>query len=148
MANSAADTVHRARIAEQAERYDDMAKAMKEVTEQGNSLNNEERNLLSVAYKNVVGARRSSWRIISSIEQKGDHSEKKLEMVRKYRKDIENELDSICKEVLVRIFKQKLLNAGNIHGQWVVYLLRNTCYQPRLLLSISTVQYIWKITIS
>lgn len=117
MANSAADTVHRARIAEQAERYDDMAKAMKEVTEQGNSLNNEERNLLSVAYKNVVGARRSSWRIISSIEQKGDHSEKKLEMVRKYRKDIENELDSICKEVLVRISSKRLLNAGNIHGQ-------------------------------
>ena len=33
-------------------------------------LTNEERNLLSVAYKNVVGAKRSSWRIISSIRQK------------------------------------------------------------------------------
>ena len=38
---------------------------------------NEERNLLSVAYKNVVGARRSSWRIISSIEQKCEKGEKK-----------------------------------------------------------------------
>ena len=37
----------------------------------------EERNLLSVAYKNVVGARRSSWRIISSIEQKCEQGEKK-----------------------------------------------------------------------
>ncbi|CAO2577838.1 14-3-3 protein beta/alpha [Lemmus lemmus] len=43
---------------------------MKAVTEQGHELSNEERNLLSVAYKNVVGARRSSWRVISSIEQK------------------------------------------------------------------------------
>lgn len=100
MAKSADETVHRARIAEQAERYDDMAKAMKQVTEMGKSLDNEARNLLSVAYKNVVGARRSSWRIISSIEQKGDHSEKKLAMVREYRKKIEVELDSICKEVL------------------------------------------------
>ena len=30
----------------------------------------EERNLLSVAYKNAVGSRRASWRIISSVEQK------------------------------------------------------------------------------
>ena len=43
---------------------------MKAVTETGIELSNEERNLLSVAYKNVVGARRSSWRVISSIEQK------------------------------------------------------------------------------
>ncbi len=51
-------------------RYDDMAASMKAVTETGIELSNEERNLLSVAYKNVVGARRSSWRVISSIEQK------------------------------------------------------------------------------
>ncbi|CAO2604931.1 14-3-3 protein theta [Lemmus lemmus] len=42
---------------------------MKAVTEQGAELSNEERNLLSVAYKNVVGGRRSAWRVISSIEQ-------------------------------------------------------------------------------
>lgn len=46
--------VQKAKLAEQAERYDDMAAAMKAVTEQGQELSNEERNLLSVAYKNVV----------------------------------------------------------------------------------------------
>jgi 14-3-3 protein beta/theta/zeta len=64
------ELVSRAKLAEQAERYDDMAASMKAVTETGIELSNEERNLLSVAYKNVVGARRSSWRVISSIEQK------------------------------------------------------------------------------
>lgn len=49
------DLVQKAKLAEQAERYDDMAAAMKAVTEQGMELSNEERNLLSVAYKNVVG---------------------------------------------------------------------------------------------
>lgn len=48
------DLVQQAKLAEQAERYDDMAAAMKKVTEMDGELCNEERNLLSVAYKNVV----------------------------------------------------------------------------------------------
>ena len=51
------ELVQRAKLAEQAERYHDMAASMKSVTESGTELTNEERNLLSVAYKNVVGAR-------------------------------------------------------------------------------------------
>uniref|UniRef100_A0A8C4QPS2 3-monooxygenase/tryptophan 5-monooxygenase activation protein, gamma polypeptide 2 n=1 Tax=Eptatretus burgeri TaxID=7764 RepID=A0A8C4QPS2_EPTBU len=94
--------VQRARLAEQAERYDDMAAAMKSVTELNEALSNEERNLLSVAYKNVVGARRSSWRVISSIEQKtsADGNDKKIEMVRVYREKIEKELEGVCQDVL------------------------------------------------
>ena len=73
---------------------------MKQVAEQATGdLAGEERNLLSVAYKNVVGARRSAWRIISSIESK--HSESKAQLAKAYREKIEKELDGICKEVLV-----------------------------------------------
>ena len=85
----------------QAERYDDMAQSMKKVTELGAELSNEERNLLSVAYKNVVGARRSSWRVISSIEQKTEGSEKKQQMAKEYREKVETELRDICQDVLV-----------------------------------------------
>lgn len=75
---------------------------MKKVTESNSELTNEERNLLSVAYKNVVGARRSSWRVISSIEQKTEGSERKQQMAKEYREKIEKELKDICQEVLVR----------------------------------------------
>lgn len=74
---------------------------MKLVTESGSELSNEERNLLSVAYKNVVGTKRSSWRVISSIEQKSGDDEKQ-KMAKEYREKIEAELNTICKEVLVR----------------------------------------------
>jgi len=94
------DLVHVAKLAEQAERYDDMATAMKKVTEKGEELGNEERNLLSVAYKNVVGARRSSWRVISSIEQKTEGNERKQGMAKEYRLKIEKELSDICNDVL------------------------------------------------
>jgi 14-3-3 protein beta/theta/zeta len=97
------DLVQRAKLSEQAERYDDMAAAMKKVTENGHELTNEERNLLSVAYKNVVGARRSSWRVISSIEQKTEGNEKKQSMTKEYRQKVEKELDDICQDVLVSI---------------------------------------------
>ena len=73
---------------------------MKQVTEKGGKLSSEERNLLSVAYKNVVGSRRSSWRIISSIESKTT-DEQKLELTKQYRVTIENELRNICQAVLV-----------------------------------------------
>lgn len=101
------ELVLRAKHAEQAERYDDMAAAMKAITEglaeSKGTLPSEERNLLSVAYKNVVGARRSSWRVISSIEQKteGQGSEKKQQMAKEYRQKVENELTAICNDVLV-----------------------------------------------
>lgn len=100
------ELVQKAKLAEQAERYDDMAACMKSVTEQGAELSNEERNLLSVAYKNVVGARRSSWRVVSSIEQKTEGAEKKQQMAREYREKIETELRDICNDVLVRLAVQ------------------------------------------
>lgn len=81
-----------------------MAQSMKKVTELGAELSNEERNLLSVAYKNVVGARRSSWRVISSIEQKTEGSEKKQKMAKEYREKVEKELRDICQDVLVCYF--------------------------------------------
>uniref|UniRef100_A0A8C2CF03 14-3-3 protein beta/alpha-A-like n=1 Tax=Cyprinus carpio TaxID=7962 RepID=A0A8C2CF03_CYPCA len=99
------ELVQKAKLAEQAERYDDMAAAMKSVTEGDIELSNEERNLLSVAYKNVVGARRSSWRVVSSIEQKTEGSDKKQQMVKEYREKIEKELKEICNDVLVLLDK-------------------------------------------
>ena len=95
------DLVQKAKLAEQAERYDDMSSAMKEyVTGHSQTLTVDERNLLSVAYKNVVGARRSSWRVISSIESKVEGSEAKRNMAKEYKEKIEAELREICESVL------------------------------------------------
>lgn len=88
-----------AKLAEQAERYDDMARAMRKVTELEGKLTQEKRNLLSVAYKNVVGARRSSWRVICMIEQKAEN-EKRKAIAQEFRVKVESELDSTCNEVL------------------------------------------------
>ncbi|KAG8525494.1 uncharacterized protein KY384_009138 [Bacidia gigantensis] len=87
-----------ARLCEQAERYDEMVTFMKI----GGELTVDERNLLSVAYKNVVGTRRASWRIISSIEQKEESkgTDKHVGTIRDYRQKIETELERVCQDVL------------------------------------------------
>ena len=78
-----------AKLAEQAERYDEMVTEMKKVAQMvaEQELSVEERNLLSVAYKNVIGARRASWRIISNIEQKEESkgNSSQVERIKKYR---------------------------------------------------------------
>merc|ERR1712078_709543 len=59
-------------------------------------------NLISVAYKNAVGSRRASWRIISSVEQKeaSKGNEQNVEMAKAYRIRVEAELNRICGEIL------------------------------------------------
>lgn len=109
--NQVDENIYRAKIAEQAERYEDMVAAMKKVVEEmgDRELNHEERNLLSVAYKNVVGAKRSAWRIISSVEMKSDNeNDEKKRYAGEYRDKIEKELRKMCNEVLELIDKYLL----------------------------------------
>jgi len=102
--------VYFAKLAEQAERYDEMAEHMKVVGEAGEELSVEERNLLSVAYKNAVGSRRAAWRIISSVKQKEKTkgNEANAEYAEEYCKKVENELDEICKAIL-KLLDEKLI---------------------------------------
>ncbi|XP_033747557.1 14-3-3-like protein isoform X1 [Pecten maximus] len=96
--------VYRSKLAEQAERYEDMVQWMQKVAEEDTEMTVEERNLLSVAYKNVIGTKRASWRIITGIEQKEvekkNESGKQLGYIVDYRKKIEDELKDTCNKVL------------------------------------------------
>ena len=112
--------VYMAKIAEQAERYDEMVESMKQVARLDVELTVEERNLLSVAYKNVIGARRASWRIVSSIEQKEETKGNEGHVTKikvlspsppplyfsliifpqEYRVKVETELTNICNDIL------------------------------------------------
>jgi len=96
------ENVYMAKLAEQAERYDEMVEAMKKVACMDVELTVEERNLLSVAYKNVIGARRASWRIICSIEQKEESkgNEHHVARIKEYRAKVDQELTHICNDIL------------------------------------------------
>merc|ERR1712051_764651 len=91
-----------AKLAEQAERYDEMADHMENVGKKGDELSVEERNLLSVAYKNAVGSRRAAWRIITSVQEK-EKSKQNTEQAawaKEYCTKVETELQGICDKIL------------------------------------------------
>ncbi|XP_018630278.1 14-3-3 protein 4-like isoform X1 [Nicotiana tabacum] len=119
------ENVYMAKLAEQAERYEEMVEFMEKVakTVDVEELTVEERNLLSVAYKNVIGARRASWRIISSIEQKEESrgNEDHVSSIKEYRGKIEAELSKICDGIL-NLLESHLIPVASTAESKVFYL--------------------------
>merc|ERR1711865_1145129 len=108
-------SVYFAKLAEQAERYDEMADYMETVGKSGDELAVEERNLLSVAYKNAVGSRRAAWRIITSVMQKEKTkgNEEHAKHADEYCTKVEGELQKICDAILGLLDKKLIPKSGD-----------------------------------
>lgn len=119
--------VYLAKLAEQAERYEEMGSFMEKLVRSAGGasgeLTVEERNLFSVAYKNMVASRRAAWRIVSSIEQKeeGRKNEEHVKLVKEYRSKIEAELEEVCKRIL-GLLEEHLVPASGSGESKVFYL--------------------------
>ena len=59
------------------------------------------RNLLSVAYKNMVGSRRTALRILANIEESKESGSNERKSVQEYMKTIQEELKGGCNEIIV-----------------------------------------------
>jgi len=110
------------RVAETSERYMDMCKFVRllvqKKSEKGEDLDVDERNLLSVAYKNVVGSKRASWRTLA-----GGFDDADEELLNKYKTLVEDELEAICREVLALLTQHLCKNVkGNGDETEVFYL--------------------------
>ncbi|CAN1352001.1 14-3-3-like protein B [Linum perenne] len=123
--------VYTAKLAEQAERYEEMVEAMKNLAKLDVELTIEERNLLSVGYKNVIGARRASWRILSSIEQKEESrgNEVNAKRIKDYRNKVENELADICNDVMVVIDEHLIPAAPTGESAIFYYKMKGDYYR-------------------
>ncbi|KAL8514033.1 hypothetical protein ACS0TY_013229 [Phlomoides rotata] len=125
------EQVYLARLAEQAERYDEMVEAMKKVARLDVELSIEERNLVSVGYKNVIGARRASWRILSSIEQKEESKghEQNVRRIKSYRQKVEDELAKICMDILAVIDEHLLPSSSTGESSVFYYKMKGDYYR-------------------
>ncbi|CAO2828374.1 unnamed protein product [Amaranthus hypochondriacus] len=119
-----------------------MVECMKTVAKLDVELTVEERNLLSVGYKNVIGARRASWRIISSIEQRevSKGNENNVKLITGYRQKVEEELTKTCQDILAIIDENLVPHSSSgeatvfyhkMKGDYFRYLAEFKSYQER-----------------
>lgn len=105
MSSTREEVIFEIKVVEQAERYQEMVQLVKDMAIKYVDLTGEERNLLSLAFKNIIGVRRAAWRILCSLQaremgkMKGEDS-KELEVIIEYKATVEKELDSICQDIL------------------------------------------------
>ena len=91
-----------AKLAEKTERFDDMVNYMHKLALEDSHLKSEERELLAIAYKNVVGPNRLAWRAVIKVEINEENSESNagyLQLIREYKKKIENEILRVSEDL-------------------------------------------------
>lgn len=108
------------RMAEQSERHEEMLEFIKLFIHNTSAeLSSDERNIVSVAFKNVVGTRRNAWRVMNSIEkkeaQRGNEQHKAQACA--YKVKVEAELKSYCGEILSLIDSHLLVHASSSEGK-------------------------------
>ncbi|OCB87240.1 14-3-3 protein [Sanghuangporus baumii] len=125
-AKSREECLYLAKVAEAVDRYSEMLEFVKAIVFKFShgQLTPEERSLLSVAYKNVTGQLRSSWRSIAHIEEvespKSTTTQRERELIRQERTRIEREIVKACEDVL-QIVSTTLIPAANPGDEIVFY---------------------------
>ena len=94
------EKIFMARVAEQAERFDDMVEFLRPILkEKGGDFSVEERNLLSVGFKNLIGGKRTAIRTIAAIEQNPKY-QKFGAALGSYKRKIEEDLQKDCMNII------------------------------------------------
>jgi len=122
MTISRLDSLYLAKVADQAERYSDVIARLKTViSANGAQLTLDERNLLSIAYKNITSTIRSSWRNIDTLEQSAvAASAKQIQLMHVEKSRIEHDLAAVSNDA-VDLLERVLIPAAQPGEETVFY---------------------------
>ncbi|KAI0347153.1 14-3-3 protein [Trametopsis cervina] len=136
------DKLYLAKVADQAERYRDVVTSIKSlITSPDEQLTVEERNLLSIAFKNLTAQLRNQWRTIDTLEKKtaSRSAPQQVALMHLQKERIRRELDSACMEIVELLEKYLIPSASageekvfysKMRGDYYRYLAEFTKDQP------------------
>ena len=94
--------VYLAMLAEQCSRYEDMMSFLEDMVKtKTEDLSSDERNLLSIAYKNTISLDRQAIRTLLAYESKEAKKAESpyLEYIREYKTKVQKELEDLCNKI-------------------------------------------------
>nr|CAD1842261.1 unnamed protein product [Ananas comosus var. bracteatus] len=123
--------VYIAKLAEKSGRHDDVVEAMKNVVKLSPELTVEERNLLSLGYKNALGSRRASWRILSLTEQteEAKGNEQQVKRIRDFRQRVESDISRLCNDALTIVDEHILPSSSGAESSVFYHKLKGDYYR-------------------
>ena len=126
--SSKAEKIFKAKMCEQTERYEDMVAIFRDIIKETAEFNNEERNVLSAAFKNLIGGKRTAFRALSAVAAKETSKEEKegaktgrAKLVNEFKQRIETEISKISTEV-AELVDHKLLPAAKKDDEKLFYI--------------------------
>uniref|UniRef100_A0A0V0J2Z1 14-3-3 protein epsilon n=1 Tax=Schistocephalus solidus TaxID=70667 RepID=A0A0V0J2Z1_SCHSO len=129
--------LYNAKLAEQAERYDEMVGFMDSISKLGVELTSEERNLFSIGYKNFMGAKRLAWRAIAlEVEHAERIAASEIPCLKRFKDVIEEEMRQLAHK-LIHLIDTSLFKA-ELEGEPKAFYLKLKADYFRYLAEIET----------
>lgn len=127
--------VYLAKLYERAERYEDMVMWITKFIQLEPKLSMDERNILSAGFKNIIGSKRSSWRLLQNLERKeekkGGNNNTNLNSVREVKVKVENEMRRICDDIQNILDKYLVPNSKDSEMKVFFLKLKGDYYRYR-----------------
>jgi 14-3-3 protein epsilon len=124
--------VYLAKLYERAERFDDMVKWITKFVQIDANLSNDERNILSAGFKNVISGKRASWRLLRSLEKKEEKKNSQhLQYLKEIKGKVEDEMRKSCDEIQAVLDQYLVPNAKDSETKVFYLKLKADYYRYR-----------------
>ncbi|CAD8086137.1 unnamed protein product [Paramecium sonneborni] len=128
------DLIYMAKLCEQTERFQDMITYIRQVAMMEQELSIEERNLLSISYKNYIGNFRFAMRVLFKLtnypqQNQSEDQQNKIKLISSYQNQLEIEVTAQCQDLINVIDFNLLKNNYKPEDKIFFFQMKNDAFR-------------------